>query len=203
MSPLFPLRRPRIGLLAQIGLALALVGTVPLAMTAIQLAQVNREALVEQLLRTHTVSARTAADAIDGFLAARRSLAETLLLAPELVDEPTSEQAQNRLRDSLTSWSTTGVIAAALFDPTDKWIVRVQQKGYAYLADGLLGWSPRGPSSLQTIDLHPWIRLELPLGGDPTATASSTSGASAGSVGSLRLAIDGAPLLRTLAPVSA
>ena len=86
-------RRPRLGLLAQIGLALALVGTVPLGIAAVQLAEVNREALVEQLLRTHTVSARTAADAIDSFLAARSSLASTLALSPELAADPTSQIA--------------------------------------------------------------------------------------------------------------
>ena len=91
------LRRLRPGLLAQIGFALALVGTVPLAIAAVQLAKVNREALVEQLLRTHTVSARTAADAIDSFLAARRSLASTLLLSPELAADPTSAVGQLRL----------------------------------------------------------------------------------------------------------
>ena len=132
------LRRLRLGLLAQIGLALALVGTVPLAIAAVQLAKVNREALVEQLLRTHTVSARTAADAIDSFLTARRALAGALLLSPELAADPTSESGQARLRDSLASWSAAGVVAAALYDGSDRLIVKVQQKGYGALADDLL-----------------------------------------------------------------
>ena len=191
------MRRLRLGLLAQIGLALALVGTVPLAIAAAQLATVNREALVEQLLRTHTVSARTAADAIDSFLAARRSLASTLLLSPELAADPTSAVGQLRLSDSLASWSATGIVAAALYDASDQLIVKVQQKGFGELADDLLGGAAAaaGPgemaatsSTLRTIDLHPWIRLELPLAGGSGAT------------GSLRLAVDGEPLLRALAP---
>ncbi len=142
-------RRLRIGLLAQIGLALAIVGTVPLAIAAAQLATVNREALVEQLLRTHTVSARTAADAIDSFLAARRSLASTLLLSPELAADPTSAVGQLRLSDSLASWSATGIVAAALYDASDQLIVKVQQKGYGELADDLLGGAAAaaGPTS--------------------------------------------------------
>ncbi len=188
MPRLPALRRPRLGLLSQIGLALAVVGTVPLAIAAAQLAAVNREALVEQLLRTHTVSARTAADAIDGFLTARRSLAGTLLLSPELAADPTSELAQSRLRDSLASWSGAGVVAAALYDSSGQLIVKVQQKGYGALADQLLGGvsadAAQAPSELRTIDLHPWIRLEQPVA----------------ATGSLRLAVDGAPLLRTLAP---
>ncbi|MEO7793992.1 MAG: serine/threonine-protein kinase [Thermoanaerobaculia bacterium] len=188
---------PRLGLLAQIGLALALVGTAPLVITAMQLAEVNREALVEQLLRTHTVSARTAADAIDGFLVARRSLAGTLLLSPELTADPTSELAQTRLRDSLASWSAAGVVAAALYDPADRLIVKVQQKGYGGLADTLLGGAAEAPSGLRTVDLHPWIRIEVPLTPD---AADSSANPRPAKTGSLRLAVDGAPLLRTLAP---
>jgi hypothetical protein len=199
-------RRAHLGLLAQVGIALAIVGTAPLALAAFQLATVNREALVEQLLRTHTVSARTAADAIDSFLAAQRSLASTLLLSPELASDPTSAVGQARLRDSLASWSAAGVVAAALFDGSGGLIVKVQQKGYGALADELLGsvstasaavgesateaGSPAGGAipagaTVSTIDLHPWVRLELPLADAP---------------GTLRLAVDGGPLLPALAP---
>ncbi len=197
MRRLFANRRSRLGLLAQIGLALALVGTVPLVLAAMQLADVNREALVEQLLRTHTVSARTAADAIDSFLAARRSLAGALLLTPELATDPTSETGQARLRDALASWSGAGVVAAALYDGADGLIVKVQQKGYGALADQLLGGAAAAPSALHTVDLHPWIRIEVPLG---AAAAEGTNAAVPGGGGSLRLAVDGAPLLRALAP---
>ncbi len=204
---MFRLRRLRLGLLAQIGLALALVGTVPLAIAAVQLADVNREALVEQLLRTHTVSARTAADAIDGFLAARRSLAGALRLSPELAADPTSEGGQARLRDSLASWSAAGVVAAALYDSSDRLIVKVQQKGYGALADELLGSVEASPSGLRTVDLHPWIRIQVALGPEmaeanpPRADSPSPAAPrpSAGS-GTLRLAVDAAPLLRSLAP---
>jgi hypothetical protein len=197
MRRLFSDRRSRLGLLAQIGLALALVGTVPLALAAMQLAAVNREALVEQLLRTHTVSARTAADAIDSFLAARRSLAATLLLSPELAADPTSAIGQARLHDSLASWSAAGVVAAALYDGSDRLIVKVQQKGYGALADELLGGVAVAPSALRNVDLHPWIRLELPLAAGAMSEGDASGAAPAGS---LRLAVDGAPLLRTLAP---
>jgi len=212
------LRRARPGLLVQIGLALALVGTVPLGLAAVQLARVNREALVEQLLRTHTVSARTAADAIDSFLAARRSLAGALRLSPELADDPTSESSQARLRDSLASWSAAGVVAVAVYDASDRLIVKVQQRGYGELADDLLGGATTGggaaASTLRSIDLHPWIRIESPLGADAAAASDAADAADAADAsdtadtearaasrtGSLRLAVDGAPLLHSLAP---
>ena len=198
------LRRLRPGLLAQIGFALALVGTVPLAIAAVQLAKVNREALVEQLLRTHTVSARTAADAIDSFLAARRSLASTLLLSPELVADPTSPVGQARMHDSLASWSAAGVVAAALYDSSDRLIVKVQQRDYGELAEELLGGAMAGAdarATLRTIDLHPWIRLELALAGDAAGgIGGSATNAKDGASGTLRLAVDGEPLLHALAP---
>ena len=96
-------------------LALAVVGTVPLALAA-QLAPVNREALVEQLLRTHTVSARTAADADRRVPRRAASLAEALA-APELAADPTSESAQSRCCATRSpAWSAAGIVAAALFD---------------------------------------------------------------------------------------
>ncbi|MGE0639004.1 MAG: serine/threonine protein kinase [Thermoanaerobaculia bacterium] len=177
------LRRP--GLLLQIGLALAIVGVVPLAMTVWSLISVNREALVDQLLRTHTVSARTTADAIDSFLDARRSLAGSLLLEPEIASDPTSAAAQARLRDSLASWSDAGIVAAALYGDAGALLVKVQQRGYGDLADRLLAGGESEPARLQAIDGNPWLRLDLPL---------------TNRRGTLRLAVDAATLLHTLAP---
>jgi len=176
--------RKRPGLLIQIGLALALVGVVPLAIAAWSLVSVNREALIDQLLRTHTVSARTAADAIDTFLSMRRTLGGTLLLAPEILDDPTSAAAQARLRDSLASWSEAGIVAAAIHGGDGERLIQAQQKGAGDLADRLLAGRTGAPARLHTLDFHPWIRLEIPAGGER----------------SLRLAIDAQPLLQTLAP---
>jgi hypothetical protein len=177
-----PSRRP--GLLLQIGLALALVGIVPLAFAAFGLVGVNREALVDQLLRTHTVSARTAADAIDGFLGSRRTLAATLQQAPEIAADPTSAVSQARLGDALASWSDAGIVAAGVFTDGGERLLQAQQKGMKELADGLLGGRTGAPARLRQVELHPWVRIELPLAGER----------------SLRLAVDGQPLLATLAP---
>jgi hypothetical protein len=194
--PVVPVRgssRRRPGLLLQIGLALALVGVLPLAIAAWSLVGVNREALVDQLLRTHTVSARTAADAIDSFLGSRRALAGTLLLAPEMEDDPTSPESQARLRDSLASWGDAGIVAAALYSGEGERLIQAQQKGTGDLADRLLGGRPGAPAKIHDVDMHPWLRLEIPLAG-------STHAAAAAGDASLRLAVDAQPLLRTLAP---
>jgi serine/threonine-protein kinase len=178
-------RRP--GLLFQIGLALALVGVVPLALAAWSLVGVNREALVDQLLRTHTVSARTAADAIDAFLATRRALAGALAEAPEIAADPTSVAAQARLRDSLAGWSEAGVVAAAVYGADGERLVQAQQKGMGALAEKLLGGRPGAPARLHDIELHPWLRIEIPVAGAADGVA-------------LRLAVDAQPLLQSLAP---
>lgn len=183
--PLSPFAGRRPGLLLQIGLALALVGILPLAFAAWSLVSVNREALIDQLLRSHSVSARTAGDVVDSFLGTRRALAAALLLSPELVADPTSAGSQARLRDALASWSEAGVVAAALFDEAGALAVKAQQKGAGELAEDLLAGSPTAPAKLRTIDFHPWVRLEIPV---------------PGSGSSLRLAVDGQPLVRALAP---
>jgi len=178
-------RRP--GLLVQIGLALAVVGVVPLVLAAWSLVGVNREALVEQLLRTHTVSARTTADAIDAFLSTRRTLAASLAGSPEIAADPTSGPSQARLRDSLASWGDAGIVAAAIYDGDGERLVQAQQKGAGELAEKLLGGRPGAPAKLREIDLHPWVRIEIPVAGAADGV-------------SLRLAIDAQPLLRALAP---
>jgi len=123
-------RRPRRpGLLGRIGVALALVGLLPLALAAFQAARVAREALLEQLLRTHTVAARTVAEAVDAFLAPRHALAASLVADPRIAADASSPAAQEALREALGAWSELGVAGVALHDASGREIVRAQQKG--------------------------------------------------------------------------
>lgn len=59
---------PSVGLLGRIVLALSLVGLVPLGILAWQLISENRVALTDQVIQTHAVAARTAADRTEAFL---------------------------------------------------------------------------------------------------------------------------------------
>jgi len=59
---------PSIGLLGRIVLALSLVGLAPLGILAFQLISENRVALTDQVIQTHAVAARTAADRTEAFL---------------------------------------------------------------------------------------------------------------------------------------
>ena len=73
---------PACGLLPRVALALAAVGLLPLAISSFGLAGVNREALFDQVLHTHTLAARTAADRVGAFLATRRALARGAAAQP-------------------------------------------------------------------------------------------------------------------------
>ncbi len=182
-----PAERPqhRSSLLVQIAVALALVGTVPLALAVWQLVGVNRDALFEQLLRTHTASARTTADAIDGFLAGRRTLAGALTSDRRLLDDPTSAEAQALLRDSLAAWTEAGVAGLGLFDASGELVLSVRTKDEAEIVDAVLARAPAEGVRIVGRDGAPWAAIALPL---------------VGAAGSLALVVDARPVARALAP---
>ena len=180
--PVFRIRAP--GLLGRIGLALAAVGLVPLALATFQLARVSREEIVEQLLRTHTVAARTAAEAIDAFLAPRRALAESLVADPRLAADATSPEAQAALREALGAWSELGVAGVALLDGDGREVVRAQRKGAGEAFSLRLAGSRGAPVELSREPAASWVLL----------TTARPSG------GSLCLLAEAAPLEHALAP---
>ncbi len=118
--------RPR--LLARVLLALGAVGLLPLAIVSVGLADLNRGAIEEQVLRTHALAANTAAERVASFLAVRRSLAEGMAGNPLLAD-PSSLAAQELLRQNLGAWADLGVIAIAIVDGQGREGLRAQIKG--------------------------------------------------------------------------
>lgn len=170
-------------LLIQIALALAAVGTIPLTLAALQLTAVNRDALLDQLLRTHTVAARTSADQIDGFLASHRALASALAADPRL-GRPTEPDAQRLLADTLAGWSEAGVAGLAIHDSQGRLAVRVQTRDAAATAERLLAAAPDPAPELSLVDGALWAVVPLPLSGG----------------GSLALATLAGPIERSLSP---
>lgn len=120
--------RLRIGLLGRVALALAAVGLLPLAFTSVRLLRMNQEALVDQVLRTHIVAAKTAAERVAAFLATRESLVRGAAESPELA-APRSPEAQQLLAESLQSWAALGVLGIAVVDPQGQEVVRAQLRG--------------------------------------------------------------------------
>ena len=178
-----PRRRP--SLLVQIAVALALVGVVPLGLAVWQLIRVNRDAMFEQLLRTHTVAARTAADALDSFLAGQRSLAGVLAADPRLLEDPSSATAQRLFRDSLAAWSESGVVALVLLDGRGEVVLRAQTRGQGEIVERFLAAPPGTEARLAALDGEAWAAIPVPL---------------AGADGALLLVADAAPVAHALAP---
>lgn len=169
------IRRP--GLLGQIGLALAAVGLLPLGVAVQQLAGVNREALYEQLLRTHSVAARSSAEAIEAHLAPRRGLAEALAADLRLGAGAGDEAAQTAVRDALATWSDTGVVALGVFDAEGRPLVRAQQRGAAEVAEQGLARPTAAPTELLRAAGALWARFATarPAGGEARVLADATA----------------------------
>jgi len=158
-------RRPT--LLVQIAVALALVGIVPLALAVWQLVGVNRDAMFEQLLRTHIVAARTAADAVESFVTGRRALAAALANDARLVSDPTATESQLLLRDSLAAWTEGGVVGLAVVDDSGAIVVQVRTRAEAEIVDTLAPTARDGAPQLATLDGLPWLALPMRLAGRP------------------------------------
>jgi len=176
------LPRFRFGLLPRVALALAAVGLLPLLVVSLGLVQFNREALYDQVLRTHIVAARTAADRIDAILDTRAALARGTAGSPELAD-PGSPEAQAFLRRNLEQWGELGALAVAVVNPAGELVFRAQVRGEGERAEAAL---QRGVTGLYV----PWqgtpvLRFAAPL---------------ARGAGSLVLICDGAPVAEAARP---
>ncbi|HBL30726.1 MAG TPA: hypothetical protein DD490_28150, partial [Acidobacteria bacterium] len=156
--------RLRIGLLGRVAVALAAVGLLPLALVSYRLVQINREAMVEQVLRTHIVAAKTAAERVAAFLSARESLVRAAAESPELAD-PRSPGAQQLLVGNLQAWAGLGVLGIAVVDPQGQEVVRVQLTGDAPRRSVAAGLQAPGPSAgVAVVGREPLLlRIGAPL----------------------------------------
>ena len=176
------LSRIRFGLLPRVALALAAVGLLPLLMVSLGLVQLNRDALYEQVLRTHTVAASTAADRIDAILDTRAALARGTAGSPELA-APGAPEAQAFLGRSLAQWGDLGVLAVAVVSPGGDLVFRAQVKGEGERAEAALR---RGVTGLYVPgQAAPVLRFAAPL---------------AQGAGSLVLVCGGAPVSEAVRP---
>jgi HAMP domain-containing protein len=123
-----PVKLPRLRLLTRVALALAAVGLLPLAISYVGLAGINRDALFDQALNMHALAARTAADRVEAYLDTRLSLARGMAANRALAD-PRSPAAQELLAGSLQAWSDLGVQAVAVVNTGGEEVVRAQLKG--------------------------------------------------------------------------
>lgn len=155
------LRTP--GLLWKIAGSLALVGTVPLVLAAAQLVTVHREALFEQLLRTHTVAARTAADQIDEYLRLRRALADSIAADPRVGEGGSAAEAF--ARESLAAATRAGIVGLAVHGAGGELAVRAQTRDAAAVAAALLAHAPDPAPALAAREGRLWAIVPASLPG--------------------------------------
>ena len=89
----------RLGLLGRTVAALLAVGLVPLAVVPV-LIGLNRQALRDQVLRSHALAARTVTTQVSALLDALRVPARALASDPAVAADPRSPQTRNLLADA-------------------------------------------------------------------------------------------------------
>ena len=88
--------KPRFPLLARVVVALAATGLLPLAISFYQLRS-NKDALADQVGRTHVVASRAASAQVDTYLEGMLTLARSNAAHPVLLSDPRSATAQELL----------------------------------------------------------------------------------------------------------
>ena len=114
------------GLLGRILLALLVVGLLPWGIASFRLLSLNREAMTEQVLRTHAVAAGTTASRVEAFLETRRLAVATTAGSTVLVAGPRTPEGTEVLASLLRS--PLAVAAAAVFNLEGGEVLRVQRR---------------------------------------------------------------------------
>jgi hypothetical protein len=122
------MRIPQPSLLGRVALSLAAVGLLPLAISSFGLVDLNRDAMVDQVLHTHLVAAQAAAVQVSAFVSTRASLARGAASNAALAD-PRSPQARAFLADNLGAWADLGVLAIEVTDPRGERVIQAQLRG--------------------------------------------------------------------------
>jgi serine/threonine-protein kinase len=179
---LLPRLRP--SLLTRVAVSLAVVGLVPLLVSSSRLVKLNRDAMFDEVLSSHAVVVRSAADRVRAFVAGRQALARSAALHPALA-EPRSTEAQTLLIESLRSWSELQVLALVVTNPAGEVVMRAQVKDEAVArdVDRALGLAAAEPIAVDNHGGRLLLRIDAPLPGD---------------VGLLRLISEGEPLNRAV-----
>ena len=182
------MRLPQLSLLSRVALGLAAVGLVPLAISSFGLVDLNRDAMVDQVLHTHLVAAQSAAVQVSAFVSTRASLARGAASNPALAD-PQSPQARAFLADNLGAWADLGVLAVEVADPRGEKVIQAQLRGVQDRVAAALAQDVRLPLAVTLSgpgrDLTVRVTAPLPQG-----------------IGLLRLVCDGSGL-RDLAALAA
>ena len=112
-------------LVMRLALAFGLVGLVPVGLLAARLIGLNRDSMDQQVVGTHLLFARSAAEQVSSLVSTRLLLARTLAASPALTD-PASTAARELLRNNLQSWAAFDVLAIAVVDVEGRPVITAQ-----------------------------------------------------------------------------
>ena len=148
------------GLLTRLVLAFGAVSLLPLALVSVQLIAVNREAMTTQVLRTHSVAARTTAERVATMVTTLAATLDPLAQHPEVVDAPRSPASQSLLAGAVEGQS---LVALVLQAPDGGEVLRVQERDRAEIVAAVLAHQPALEPRIVPVADRPWIGLDRPL----------------------------------------
>ena len=147
-------------LLVRVVAALAAMGLLPLAITYYQL-RTNKDALTDQVLRTHVVAARTAAAQADSHLEGLVVLAKSTAAHPVLRNDPQSPVAQEMLGGVLIAQPAVGVVS--VFNPEGETVVMLRRTDMKEEIDTF--YDPADERELSVVEgaTRRWLRVRSAL----------------------------------------
>jgi hypothetical protein len=161
----------------RIALALAAVGLLPLLLAFARLTQLQREGFEDQVLITHSVAARTAAERVGSWLGSLDAAGEALVNNPLVLADARSATSQALVSSTLAAHPE--LVAIVLTSPTGELVLRAQRREQAAAVEALLAGPPTRPLAAPEAAGRRWIVRSLAL---PEAR------------GALRLVADATPL---------
>lgn len=173
----------RFGLLTRIVVALAATGLIPVAFVSYRLVDLNRDALISQVLQTHAVAARTTAERIEAFVAGWRTVGEAVAQNALFATSPRSPEAASILQDLLAARAEIG--AAAIVNLRGEELLRAQRRDVAADLPAILEVPLTEPVGIRRVANRVWMVENLPL---------------AGAGGYLRLVVDARALDESIDP---
>nr|HRC84614.1 hypothetical protein [Thermoanaerobaculia bacterium] len=161
MTPRTP--RFKLGLTLRIILALALVGLGPLLVAFFLLVRIQREGYGDQVLVTHSVAARTAAERTASFLDSLAVVGRTLAGNSALLADPRSPSAQELLRGTLESRPDIALLA--LLDARGELVVQGARRDLSAEVSALATGSGTDNLAVTRFEGVPWLAWDFPLEG--------------------------------------
>ncbi len=160
--------KPRFPLLARVVAALAAMGLLPLAVSYFQL-RTNKDALFDQVGRTHVVTSLAAAAQVDTYLEGLLTLARSTAAHPVLLSEPRSATAQELLRGNLVAQPS--VVQAGVFTPAGETVVMVRRNDLKEELGSLTETGASAADDTPEVSVvhgatRRWLRIRAPLPGE-------------------------------------